>query len=360
MGIKHLLAAGAISLLFSFTARAAEFSDEIERDYALRTIGQLQVTNMRGEIVVRGWAQDKIRVKAVRRATAADREQAQKLLTGVDFRFTSGDGNIELSAEYGRGLSIQERLHEREHPQTSMQMTVFAPARLKLLVWAVDGKVSVRGWNAPLEVRTTSGAIHVDGVKAESVSLLCSACSMEARNIHGALRCMGGAGPIEIAGVSETHSYVETMSGKIKASHIDGEQLYVSKTGPIEAQRLRGHIEFHSQQGPVEILDSSGFLSGRSESGNIVARMRAWSFSDKALIESVSGNIQLTLPASFSSDVDIWSMAGKAELEFPLDRISDQTVGPEPAGRLIGRIGEGGEPLKILSEKGEIHVFRGN
>src|SRR4051812_26136582 len=50
-------------------APVREFQDEIERDFTLRSTGQLQVTNMRGNIVLQGWSLDKIRVKARRRAT---------------------------------------------------------------------------------------------------------------------------------------------------------------------------------------------------------------------------------------------------------------------------------------------------
>src|SRR6185312_16056146 len=145
----------------------------------------------------------------------------------VDFRFSAGDGNIELSAEYGRGMTIQERLQEREHPQTAMEMTVFAPAKLKLVVWAVNGKVSLKGWSAPLEVRTSSGPIRIETIKSDSVSLLCPSCAIEARSVRSSLRCMGGSGPIELSDVSGQTVYVESVSGALKLSHVEGEQLYV-------------------------------------------------------------------------------------------------------------------------------------
>jgi DUF4097 and DUF4098 domain-containing protein YvlB len=140
----------------------------------------------------------------------------------------------------------------------------------------------------------------------------------------------------------------------IRADRIDGEQLFVSKTGPISGKRLKGHIEFHTQQAPVELVESSGFLSGRTESGNITARMIGWKFSDKALLESGKGSIQLFLPAAFSGDIDLWSVNGKAEISFPFEKTTGPKVGPEPPNHLLGRVGEGGEILKILTEKGDI------
>src|SRR6185437_701938 len=55
-------------------ADSREFGEEIERDFSLRSIGTLQVTNLRGSITIQGWALDKIRVKAVRRVIASNEE----------------------------------------------------------------------------------------------------------------------------------------------------------------------------------------------------------------------------------------------------------------------------------------------
>jgi hypothetical protein len=340
-----------------------EYVDEVERDFTLRTLGLLQITNMRGNIVVQGWSIDKIRVKARRRAEATSQEQAEALFSALDFRYQSTHENIELSAEYGRGLSIEDRLKERENPKTAMEMVVYAPANLKLRVWAVAGSVTVKGWNGDLEIRTASGPIVAENLRSETVSLLCSTCSMQVKSAKGSrsLRAMGGTGAIKIQDVTGDQIYAESSSGAILLAAVSGEQLYVSKSGQITGGKLRGRIEFHTQQAPVEIEDSRGFLSGRTETGNIVARMKDWVFTDRALIESVKGSILLDLPPKFSGDVDVWSFTGKALIEFPIlpEAVSPNSIGPEPANHLLGRIGTGGGLLKVFSERGDIKVQRG-
>ena len=138
-------------------------TDDVERDFKLRSIGHLQISNLRGPIVIEGLDP---RQDPRESAPQGDRELprgGQALFEALDFRYREVDGDIELSAEYGKGLAIQERLRERENPRTSMEMVISAPAGLKMRVWAVDGAVSVKGWSAPLEVRTGSGAIRIEG-----------------------------------------------------------------------------------------------------------------------------------------------------------------------------------------------------
>ena len=133
----------ALIFLAGVSAEAAEFTDEVERDFAIRTIGQLNVTNLRGSVVVRGWSLDKIRVKAKRKVLAETPEEAAKFFGALDFRYQLVGEDIELSAEYGRGLTIDERLKERQTSKTEMQIIVYAPSNLKLRIWTVDGAASV-------------------------------------------------------------------------------------------------------------------------------------------------------------------------------------------------------------------------
>jgi hypothetical protein len=351
---------GLLGLMaFSLQARCGDFYDEIEKTFVLRSLGQLQITNLRGGIVVHGWSQDKIRVKARRRASAANPEEAKRLFSALDFRYREIDGDIELSAEYGRGLEIQDRLHERKQPRTSMEMTVWAPARLGLQVWSSEGQASVSAWNAPVAVRTSSGTIRIENIKGDSVSLLCPNCAMMATAIKGSLRCMGGAQQVQLSNVNGGNVYVETTAGPIDLLNVSGEQLYVSKSGMLKGRRLRGRFEFHLQGGGIDVADSSGFASGYTESGDISLKMSEWQFADKALIESVTGNISISLPTNFSGDVDLWSVMGKTESSFTVRSVVEERVyGTEPANHLRGRIGSGGEQLRVFSRGGSVKVMK--
>ncbi len=342
-----------------------DYEDEIERDYILRSGGSLQVTNMRGDIVVQGWSFDKIRVKARRKARAVSLEEARRLFAAVDFRFNSSEGNIELGAEYGRGLSLQERLREREKPHTGMEMTVYAPAYLKLNVWGVSGHMTIKNWDAPVETRSASGTVQIEGIKSGGASVLCPSCSIQIRSVNGSVRCMGGKGPVVLSNVDGPQIYIESNSGPVKAEKVRGEQLYVTESASLTGRELSGRIEFHGQEGPVEIIESVGFLSGRTTLGTITARMREWKFADKAVIESTKGDIRLSLPRDFTGDVDLYSLRGKTEIGFNVVSahlasrgsggvdLSVNTLGR----RVQGQVGMGGELLKIYSVQGNIKVL---
>jgi hypothetical protein len=342
-------------------AALSDFTDDFERDFTLRSHGPLQITNLRGDIVIQGWPLDKIRVKAKRRARAGTLSEAKRLFSAVDFRFSAAEGQLELAAEYGRGLSLQERLREREQPRTGMQMIVYAPASLKLRIWGVAGKITVKNWDAPVDVRAATGEINIDGVKSGGASVLCPGCSMQIRDVVGPVRCMGESGDLKLTSIDGAQVYAETVGGSLTATKIRGEQLYVTKEGRFIGRELNGRIEFHAGSGAVEITESSGFLSGRTTTGDIVARMREWEFADKALIESVRGDIRLSLPPDFSGDVDLFGGKGPPEVGFGVERPAHEArlAVTQPSKRIVGRIRDGGELLKVFSAQGRVRVVRG-
>jgi hypothetical protein len=341
-------------------AAQREWTDEFERDFALRSIGHLQITNLRGAVSVQGWALDKIRIKALRRARASTEAEAKAMFAAVDFRYREIDGDIELSAEYGRNLGIEERLRERKDPRTSMDFVVYAPSNLRLRVWSVAGQALVRSWRAPVEVRTQSGEIRIEDMRGEQLTLSCPQCLVSGESIQASVRCVGGSGQVSLKDVSGRQVYVETGEGFQRLENIRGQQLYLSKSGEIRGHRLSGHIEFHAQGGRVQLQETEGFVSGRTESGGISIGMLKWRFADRALLETVRGDIILSLPSSFAGEVDLWSVHSRTLLAFPLTPLDETRVyGPEPASHLRGRINGGSEQLRVFSQYGEIQVLKG-
>ena len=293
-------------LFYQSVADAQEFIDTLERDYSLRSIGLLQITNYRGGVTLKGWTMDKIRVIAKRKVLAQTEEQAKTQFSAMDFKYRAVSGGIEISAIYGQGLSIEEKLNERKNPALSMELEIRAPSNLNVTIWTVGGSVDIDSWNAPVRVRTFSGKVQAKEIHAAWFSLTCSACSAFLNKLKGSLRCIGGSGDIGLRDVLGQQVFVEVGSGKIVAETVSGMQTYVSKNGKISGKNLEGKVEFQTQNGEVDLRASRGFVSGRTIAGDIHIQMDQWRFVDKALIESDDGDVYLTLPSTFSGEIDLW------------------------------------------------------
>lgn len=333
-----------------------EFNEETEQVINLRSAGSLELSNSRGDIAVEGWAQDKVRLKVKKRAIAATDDEARRLFSSLDVRHRMIDGNVELLAEYGRGLSLEERLRERRNPRTRMEIAILAPVSRPLRIWTLDGKVTLKNWRGAVEIRSGSGSVQVESFRGESLSVYCPSCSIRLDSVNGSVRCIGGSGSVTLRQVSGPHVYVESASGGVSAEGVAGEQLYVTQTAQVNLRKARGQIEFHTREGAVSLVEGNGSVSGRTRSGDISVKMLAWEAKDKSLVESASGDIDMDLPITYAGEVDARSGKGELEIGFPL---LNATSRPGVTGKhMNGVVGGGGEILRIQSEQGAVKVTR--
>ena len=334
-----------------------EYVEESERDYPLRLMKPLQITQVKGDVSVQGWAFDKVRIKIRKKVLTDSPIKAKKMFTWLDYRYDPTQRNLEIASQYGSGLSIEERVREKDKPQVKLEITVLAPSHLNLQIWVVDGRVTLKNWLGPAEVRSNSGSVRVENFKGNLISVVCASCSAQFRQIRGSLRSMTGSGAVDLSQVQGDSIYVETEEGALRMSEVSGNQLYTSKRGSMEGQFLSGKVEFQGGESRLNFREIKGFLSGSLESGEIRAQVRDWKFLDQGIIETQSGDIHLGLPRRFSADLDVWSKAGNVEVNFPIMPGKDvDSIGPQPLGRLMGRAREGGSLLRVYSESGNIHL----
>ena len=345
--------------LCSVSVFAAMYMDEVEKDFGLKSIGQLRIVNPKGDVSVQSWALDKIRIKFVKRVESESSEKAKELLNRIDYRSVFAAGNVEISSHYGKDLPLKDRLRADDQRKIRTDMVVYAPAHLSLSVWSVEGVVTIKGWRSNLELRLSSGAVTLEGIKAKKISLTCPLCDLSLKSIQASVKCVGGEGAIHLNQVKGGSIYVESESGPMTLLDISGEQLYSSGSAQVAGRHLAGRVEFHSKKGNIDFRGLSGFLSGSSESGSIHAQVQDWVPLDKGFLETTTGSISLVFSNSFSADVDIWSLSGNVKVDFPIINADDARIfGPRSLSHLTGKINSGGELIRITSDSGDIHLTR--
>lgn len=353
-------------------ARGFEYIEESEKDIAVRTPAKLQITQLLGNLSVQGWSNDRIRIKIKKTVVADSPEEAKNLFKLAGYRSEIADRKMEINSQYdhetsapshpngdgSNNLNKSEKLNKlnSNEKRVRLDMVVMAPFYLQGMFWGVSGSIEVRNWNADLDVRSNSGAVLLDSVKAKRLSVTCSSCAVRLKGIQSSLRVVNDSGSIDAFGVSGKPLYFETNSGPVQVTEGKGNQIFVSRSGSILGQLLSGKIEFHSTQGQVVFREVSGFISGSGGSGNISIGMRKWEFLEKAFIDSEEGNVSLTLPESFSGEFDLKSGTGQVSTDFQI-RFSENGTPRQPA-RILGDVREGGETLKITSRSGNIEILR--
>jgi DUF4097 and DUF4098 domain-containing protein YvlB len=343
-----------ILLLLGGSALAADFEAQIYREVPLRSVGVLQVSNLRGSVEVQPWSQDRIRVVATKRVTAETAGEAERLMAIADVRVEQQDKGMEVRAEYGQHLELDQRLKERKSPRVSMDLLIQAPSYLQLRVLTGPGRASLREWKGPAEIRSSAGRLRVEHFRGSSLAVACESCRILLADVRAETRILAVSGRIELKRISGAKLFVDTQRGDVVSEDVRSEhQVYVLRDAKMVATRAVGEIEFTSLAGSVSLGRCEGSVSGKTGSGSIRLDLKRWDTRDRSFLESESGDVELSLAADAEGEIELVpGSEGKIESDF------ERLVRNPATGRAQLKLGSQKRQMRISSQKGAIRLKR--
>jgi len=282
-----------LSGLFSTGAVAAQ--DIMERQDADPT-GEIEVSNVAGEVRVSGWDENVIEI------------------TG-----SLGKGVKELEfVRDGDHTSIRV-VHEKNHSHVeASHLTIKIPKGSELGVTTVS---------ADIEVALVTGIQRLQSVSGD----------ITAEVFDSALDAMSVSGDLQISGHdARMNSMLKTISGDVDITGIGGE---------VEATTISGDVTI-----------ATGMLSRvrlQSTSGRLVveAGLEAEGRID---LSTTNGRVKVMLDNDVDLDVDVETLSGKIHNCFDIDSTRQHKYGP--GYRLRFRYGEASRRVRIRSLSGSVDV----
>lgn len=188
---------------------------------------------------------------------------------------------------------------------------------------------------ASLDLNVVSASVVVDGIEGGSIGVNSVSGKVRINARTPSLTVNSVSGSIEQAGHAEK-AEIQTVSGDILAPAL-GDQ--------VELQTVSGRIQVSG--GPWQKLTAST-VSGDLHASGALAR------GGHVDIDSMSGDVQLQLPADASAKLDASSFSGDLRSDFGTPK-SDKN---SPGNSLDVRIGDGSATIKIETFSGDVRVRR--
>lgn len=300
--IRQTTLAGAALLLalaqgaLAQNSRSRGFGDEyrsrIDTTFAFSKDGAVSLNVPSGEIIVRGWSDARVQVKA-----------------------TSDDANIRFDAS-GSRLTLETAGYRGHGDDVRFEVTV--PYGVHVAARAQSGDVSVRGTRGEVEVGSQSGDIVVEDVGRLDVNSLSG-------DFQGA----------RIRGDVEIHS----VSGEARLSDVNGDIEIESVSGDITIDgAVSRYVRAHTTSGDVEYrgtIDPQGRYDLAAHSGDI------------GITIPESSSAQLT--------VSTWSGSIESDFPITL-RPGEHGIGSAMAKRFTFEIGSGAARISLESFSGDINI----
>jgi len=184
-------------------------AQQTDTTVAVRQGMRLDVDNFGGEIVVRAWNQNSVRVQA----THSSRDRID---VGV------GGSTVSVKAESRRGLAQM------------VEYQITAPAWMEMNLHGVSTDIEVDGAQAAITAETVNGEVKVRGGSGQ-ISL---------KSVQGAVTLQNAKGHIDAYTVNEGVT-LENVSGDISAETVSGDiSLEGIESASVEVNTVSGDVAY--------------------------------------------------------------------------------------------------------------------
>lgn len=287
-----MVASGAFTVLaFVALPAVASAQHKLDEKRTASPDGSVEIENAAGSIRVIGWNRPEIMVTGTLGSGAE----------GLDFSGGPKRTKIEVDVD-GNPHNV------------SSDLEIHLPAGSKIEIESFSANITVTEVTGSVSAETVSGSISVSGPARE----------VSAHTVQGAIEITGAVKSVEVEGVNGPVT-VKGATGTVNANTVDGR---LAVTG---ASLERAELEAVS--GPIVF---EGSLAQDADLS----------------VQTVSGNVDLSLPASLSADVSISTFSGAVQNDF-----GDQSSRSHRGRRSDEfTIGEGDAQISIETLSGTISL----
>jgi hypothetical protein len=196
--------------------------------------------------------------------------------------------------ENGDALELELEVPSRWNRRGCARIDVRLPREIQVELTAVNGRIEIRGLRSRIRARSSNGSATLSDI----------------------------VGNIEIS----------TSNAKVCCSGTSGKLVARSSNGKIEIEKHRGSIDASTSNGLIRASLEAVGKQGVS-------------------LATSNGRIALELPEHVDADVDVRIENGTIRNDRELEHSNRDTN-----GRLRGRLGSGGAPIKLRTSNGSISL----
>ncbi len=129
-----------------------------------------------------------------------------------------------------------------------------------------------------------------------------------------------------------------------------------SVSGDVSLKDVTGQVRAESTSGDVEVNGVSGMVNAGSISGDVIVTIRNIRGKGSMKFSSISGDVVVTAPASLDAEVEMSTLSGSLQTDFPI-QVVERRYGPGRSAR--GRVGSGANTIRITTISGRVSLKKG-
>jgi len=329
----------------SITGLSAQQIDE-SFDVAKGKTLILDLEQVRGDVTIEGWDQDRVTIQGDINGRGWDDE-------GLEIR------------ERSSGIVVESRVGRRDRDWFRVRLEIKVPSQFDLRIETatdveirnVNGHIEGRIANARIELEQCQGTIDLSSANGRITLVDCN-LKGTIDNVNGGLRARN----TNLAG------HIESVNGSLDLGRAQGGLEVDIVNGSVDLEQATEFVRFKSTNGSIEIDALDGWFEARTVNGSVTLTMVGNPEQGKKdiMVETLNGHVELILPANFAMEVDIEVKRKGHENGFY--RIVSDFEGIEIEefdlwrngllAAATGKVGSGRNRVRIRATNGDVYLRR--
>jgi DUF4097 and DUF4098 domain-containing protein YvlB len=145
---------------------------------------------------------------------------------------------------------------------------------------------------------------------------------------------------------------IKSVSGALDLSNLRGQIKAETQSGELFLSQVMGDIFAKTTSGKIELSGVSGSIKTDNTAGDTKATIDSTTSADMLSFESINGKIDLRFKSAINAELEANTISGSIDLEG----VQIEVRKMPGSSQAIGRLGVGGQPLKIKTVSGNIKI----
>lgn len=300
-------------------AAREEQTERLTRTVQIGATGEVDVSNISGDIVVTRGGRDSATIEAIKTARARTPEDAREILKLVQVEINERPGRADVRTRYPRHEELPAAY--RRNFGASVEYRITVPEGARVTAKSISGSLSVRDVTGDVALETVSGNIQIANAgRIPTAKTISGNVEITGTTIEGTLGASTVSGTLLLRNVQARRLDLGAISGDVRLEDVQSER--------IDAQSISGNVHLAGE------LVKGGRYDLRSHSGEVRV--------------AVSGKTGFELEAN--------SFSGSVRSDLEMTSRSSDTGRRQRA--LRGTVGDGSAVLSLTTFSGSIVVSR--
>jgi len=299
-----------------------KFEEPFSQTEPLEPGGKVEVRNISGDIQVRTWEKNEVKIEALKVSRAESKEKAEENARKVKINVYREDGILKVKTEYPEKRT--------KNLNVSVDFTLTVPSGAPVKAASVSGDIRLEDIGGKAVAGTTSGDVEIHGAAAGARAASVSG-DVTATDVKGGL-------------------YAKSVSGDIEADRVTGDTELSTVSGEVTAQGIEGDLEAGSVSGDIRLRDIRGaeVVKAKSLSGDVLYDGELGA-GTRISLKAHSGDVVAVLPGSSAFDLEASTFSGDIESAFEV-----LASGKIEKKSLKGSVNGGGADVRLETFSGDI------